>query len=121
MPRVRVFKIGAGSNPKVRVYKVQATGASPQPKLRLFGVSAFGPGLVTAAVLDPIPDRTIEPMTTSSLTASPATGSSTPDDYIWRIVSGGPMTLNLQTNHNTVVFTTPAPLPPSSGAIVVGV
>lgn len=58
-------------------------------------------------------------MTAFSLTVSTAPGSSTPDSYVWRVVSGGPLTLS--GTGSTVTGTTPAPLPPNPVDIVIGV
>jgi hypothetical protein len=121
MPTLRVYRVTAASPaapPKLRVYKVSATGTAPSaPKLRVYKVSATG---VVAPVLNPLPNLLIEPMTAgNTVTATTALGSSVPDGYSWRVISGGPMTL--VGTWDTITFTTPAPPPPNQQVITIGV
>lgn len=121
MTTLRVYRVTAASPatpPTLRVFRVTATGTGPAtPKLRVYNVSATG---TVAPVLNPLPNLLIEPMVAgNTVTATTAPGSSVPDSYNWRVISGGPMTL--VGLWDTITFTTPAPPPPTAQVITIGV
>lgn len=120
MATLRWFKASGttpAALPKLRWFKATASGAGPAaPTLRWYKATGSG---TAAPVLLPIADLTLEPLTTTTLTAVTASGSSTPDSYTWRIVFGGPATLT--SSGATATLVAPTPLPPNTATVVVGV
>ena len=119
-PKVRLSRLVADAagplNPSVLWSRLEATATIPAgPKVRWSRLEATSD---VAPSLAAIPAQTVEPLTTVTLTATTAPGSSTPDAYVWSVISGGPVTI-LGTGA-TVTFTAPAPLPPTNGTVVIG-
>lgn len=94
-----------------------ASGAGPEVA-RTRWVSAGAAGAV-AVRLDPIASRTVEPVTTVTITATPAPGSPTPESYVWRRISGASVTLN--GSGATRTFLAPAGMPPTGAFVTLGV
>ena len=119
MPTLRWHAASAvtlAAPPTLRVHSITVDGAGPvTPKLRVFTVTGIG---TSAPVLMPIDSITSEPFTDVPLTVALAPGSSTPDSYAWRVVSG---TAILSGTGATITCTTPTPLPPNPATVVVGV
>lgn len=108
---------GASVTPKLRVHGASVTGTViATPKLRLFKASLAG---VQAVLLAPIPAQSAEPRATVSVTAAPASGTTTPDSYTWRQVSGP--TVTLTGSGATRSFSAPSLMPGATALIVLGV
>lgn len=118
MPTLRWYAASGASPasmPTLRVYSVSADGAAPvTPKLRVYSVTGIGTSAPVLAPLDPL---TSEPFTDVTLTVALAPGSSTPDSYVGRVISGGG---TLSGTGPVFTYTTPSPLPPNSATAVVG-
>jgi hypothetical protein len=120
MAKLRWYKASGATPPalpKLRWYKASASGSGPvAPKLRWYKATGAG---TAAPVLLPLSDFTLEPLNSQDITVATAPGSSTPDSYTWRIVSGGPATLTA--TGATATLVAPARMPPNTATVVVGV
>lgn len=117
--KLRFYKVSSVDTQRVRVYEISA-GSALGPAVRWYALGAvsdpFPPSIVEFGPL------TKEPQTFMSLTAVLESGSSIPDSWTWRVVSGAQVTLFNATTP-TVSFTTPSQIPPDPGApsLVLGV
>lgn len=122
MTKVRFFKasVPGSGDVKVRIYKLAAPGSAPaSTKVRIYKIGTPG---VAALILAPFTDRSVEPMTVQTLTATLAPGSDTPTSYTWRIVpTTGSTPVTLMGTGATVTCRAPATRSISGGFVVIGV
>jgi hypothetical protein len=102
MARLRIGGITTAQAPRLRIGGLLAHGTATAPaRLRIGGVLAHG---TVAVTLSALPDIACEPLSTQTVTASPALGAPTPDAYTWRVISG---TLTLTGSGATRTFDAP--------------
>lgn len=101
---------------KVRWGRSEVSGAAAaSPTVRWGRSEASG---AAAAILNPLtPLVDVEPLSTVTLTATLATGSATPDSYVWRRVSGAAVALS----GTGATITFPAPAAMDGATVVIGV
>lgn len=122
MSKGRIYKasVPGTSDVKGRIYKISAAGSAPvSSKGRIYKISAPG---VAALILAPFTDRSVEPMTVQTLTATLAPGSDTPTSYTWRIVpTTGSTPVTLMGTGASITCRAPATRSVSGGFVVIGV
>lgn len=102
------------SAPKGRVFRVAAVGTAPASRVgRVFRAAMSG---TASVVVLPIADRTVEPMSTVSLTAVLSSGFAA-DSYTWRQVSGP--TVSFAGTGASRSFTAPSAM--AGATVVIGV
>jgi hypothetical protein len=117
MAKLRVHGVTIASKPVLRVHGASLAGtAVATPKLRVYGAVLAGNA---TAFIEPIADQTVEPQEPVTIVTSLTPGSSTPDSYQWRVVSGTPVPL--VGAGSSVTFESPSVMPPLGATTVIGV
>jgi hypothetical protein len=115
--KLRVHGASIASKPTLRVHGTTLAGSVvPRPKLRVHDGAVVGDA---TANLQPLADVTVEPQEPVTIATALTAGSATPDSYLWRVVSGTPV--SLAGAGASLTFTSPSAMPPLGATTVLGV